>query len=38
VSQITGLSTGSIKTNLHYARRAIRNLLEREYNIKSIEP
>jgi RNA polymerase sigma-70 factor (ECF subfamily) len=38
VSEITGLSAGSIKTNLHYARRAIRNLLEREYNIKSIEP
>lgn len=38
VSEITGLSAGSVKTNLHYARRAIRNLLEREYNIKSIEP
>lgn len=37
VSEITGLSVGSIKTNLHYARRTIRSLLEREYNIKSVE-
>jgi RNA polymerase sigma-70 factor (ECF subfamily) len=37
VSEITGLSVGSIKVNLHYARRAIRNLLEREYDIKSVE-
>jgi RNA polymerase sigma-70 factor (ECF subfamily) len=37
VSEITGLSVGSIKTNLHYARRTIRSLMEREYNIKSVE-
>ena len=37
VSEITGLSVGSVKTNLHYARRAIRDLMEREYHIKSVE-
>jgi len=34
VVEITGLSRESVKTNLHYARRAIRSLLERQYDIQ----
>jgi RNA polymerase sigma-70 factor, ECF subfamily len=33
VASITGLSMGSIKTNLHYARKAIRDMLVRRYGI-----
>jgi len=33
VSAITGLSEGSIKTNLSYARRRIRNVLASQYDI-----
>lgn len=31
---ITGLSVGSVKTNLHYARKAIRDLLVRHYGVR----
>jgi RNA polymerase sigma-70 factor (ECF subfamily) len=34
VSAITGLSSESIRTNLHYARRRIRERLERDYSVK----
>lgn len=34
VVEITGLSEGSIKTNLHYARKQIRTMLERSYHVK----
>jgi RNA polymerase sigma-70 factor (ECF subfamily) len=30
---ITGMSTASVKTNLHYARRAIRKILEKRYGV-----
>lgn len=33
VVEITGLSTGSVKTNLHYARKSIRDLLVRHYGV-----
>lgn len=33
VVDITGLSIGSVKTNLHYARKAIRDMLVRHYGI-----
>jgi RNA polymerase sigma-70 factor (ECF subfamily) len=34
VVEITGLSVGSVKTNLHYARAWIRNMLIRRYGVK----
>jgi RNA polymerase sigma-70 factor, ECF subfamily len=34
VVEITGLSTGSVKTNLHYGRKAIREMLVRHYGVK----
>jgi RNA polymerase sigma-70 factor, ECF subfamily len=34
VCEITGLSSESVRTNLHYARRNIRERLEREYSVK----
>jgi RNA polymerase sigma-70 factor (ECF subfamily) len=34
VRQITGLSEASIKTNLHYARRALRERMECEYGVR----
>jgi len=34
VVEITGLSVGSIKTNLHYARKSIRELLLRHYGVR----
>ncbi len=34
VRQITGLSEASIKTNLHYARRAVRERMGSEYGIR----
>ncbi len=34
VVETTGLSTGSVKTNLHYARRSIRELLARRYGMR----
>jgi RNA polymerase sigma-70 factor (ECF subfamily) len=34
VVEITGLSRESVKTNLHYARRAIRALLAQQYNVQ----
>ncbi len=34
VVEITGLSRESVKTNLHYARRAIRELLAQQYNVQ----
>jgi len=37
VSAITGLSEGSIKTNLSYARRRIRHLLATRYDISGSE-
>lgn len=33
VVEITGLPTGSVKTNLHYARKSIRDLLVRHYGV-----
>lgn len=33
VVEITGLSIGSVKTNLHYARKAIRDVLVRHYGV-----
>jgi RNA polymerase sigma-70 factor (ECF subfamily) len=33
VAEITGLSIGSIKTNLHYARKSIRDVLVRYYGV-----
>ena len=33
VVEITGMSMGSVKTNLHYARKSIRVILERHYGI-----
>jgi RNA polymerase sigma-70 factor (ECF subfamily) len=33
VVEITGLSVGSVKTNLHYARKAIRDMLVRHYGV-----
>ena len=34
VVEITGLSVGSIKTNLHYARKTIRDILVRYYGVR----
>ncbi len=34
VLEITGLTEGSVKTNLHYARKQIRAMLERFYHVK----
>ena len=34
VLEITGLSEGSVKTNLHHARKHIRAMLERSYLVK----
>ena len=34
VCNVTGLSEGSVKTNLHYARRKIREHLMRDYDVK----
>lgn len=33
VVQITGLSVGSVKSNLHYARKSIRDILVRHYGV-----
>jgi len=33
-SEITGLSVGAVKTNLYHARRQIRQILSREYDLK----
>lgn len=33
VVEITGLSIGSVKTNLHYARKSIRDTLVRKYGV-----
>jgi RNA polymerase sigma-70 factor, ECF subfamily len=33
VAEITGLSAGSVKTNLHYARKSIRDVLVRHYGV-----
>jgi RNA polymerase sigma-70 factor (ECF subfamily) len=33
VVEITGLSVGSVKTNLHYARKSIRDTLVRHYGV-----
>jgi RNA polymerase sigma-70 factor (ECF subfamily) len=33
VGEITGLSIGSVKINLHYARRFIRDILVRKYGV-----
>jgi RNA polymerase sigma-70 factor (ECF subfamily) len=33
VVEITGMSMGSVKTNLHYARKSIRDILARQYGI-----
>jgi len=34
VSKITGLSGASVKTNLHYARRTLRERMELEYHVR----
>ncbi len=36
VCKISGLTIGSVKTNLHYARRTIRTWLSQQYNVKEI--
>lgn len=36
VCKISGLTIGSVKTNLHYARRTIRTWLIQQYNVKEI--
>jgi RNA polymerase sigma-70 factor (ECF subfamily) len=33
-SEIMGLSVGAVKTNLYHARRQIRQILLREYDLK----
>jgi RNA polymerase sigma-70 factor (ECF subfamily) len=33
VVAITGMSVGSVKTNLHYARKTVRNILIRQYGV-----
>lgn len=38
VATITGLSVGSVKTNLHYARRALRRLMEDKHHVTRLEP
>ncbi|MDH3252532.1 MAG: RNA polymerase sigma factor [Ignavibacteria bacterium] len=38
VCEITGLSTGSVKTNLSYARRQIRHRLVQQYDITGSQP
>jgi RNA polymerase sigma-70 factor (ECF subfamily) len=37
VTEITGMSVSSVKTNLHYARKRIRELLAKQYNVRSLE-
>lgn len=37
VSEVAGMSVGSVKTNLHYARRRIRKLMAEKYNVGSLE-
>jgi len=37
VASITGLTEGSVKTNLSYARKKIRTLLDTEYDVKGAE-
>jgi RNA polymerase sigma-70 factor (ECF subfamily) len=36
VAEVTGLSPGSVKTNLHYARRTIRKKLHQAYNVEEL--
>ncbi|MFC1583516.1 RNA polymerase sigma factor [Candidatus Neomarinimicrobiota bacterium] len=36
VAEVTGLSPGSVKTNLHYARRTIRKKLHQTYNVEEL--
>jgi RNA polymerase sigma-70 factor (ECF subfamily) len=36
VAEVTGLSQGSIKTNLHHARRRIREQLQKQYGMEEI--
>jgi RNA polymerase sigma-70 factor (ECF subfamily) len=36
VAEVTGLSPGSVKTNLHYARRTIRKQLHQTYNVEEL--
>jgi len=38
VADIADMSVGSVKTNLHYARRRIRELLARRYHVERWEP
>jgi DNA-directed RNA polymerase specialized sigma24 family protein len=33
VAEITGMSMGTVKTNLHYARKEIRDILVRHYGV-----
>ena len=37
VSQASGMSIGSVKTNLHYARRRIRQRMAEKYNVGRLE-
>ena len=38
VAEVATMSVGSVKTNLHYARKRIRRLLALKYNIARLEP
>ena len=38
VCAITGMSIGSVKTNLHYARERIRKLMARKYDVERFTP
>lgn len=38
VAEIADMSIGSVKTNLHYARRRIRTLMGEKYHVKRLEP
>ena len=37
VAEITGLSVGSVKTNLHFARKRIRKAMAERYHIRRVE-
>ena len=37
VAEITNMSIGSVKTNLHYARRRIRRLMGEKYHVERLE-
>lgn len=38
VTRVSGLSAGSVKTNLSFARRALRQILDKEYDLQGAQP